>query len=88
MYHGHAVAGFPAHPHRGFETVSIVRQGWIDHADSLGASARFGPGDVQWLTAGQGIVHPSSTLSPHFFDFRAAALIQINHLPAFFLIFV
>lgn len=57
MYHGHAVAGFPAHPHRGFETVSIVRQGWIDHADSLGASARFGPGDVQWLTAGQGIVH-------------------------------
>ena len=49
--------GFPAHPHRGFETVTIVRQGLIDHADSLGAAARFGAGDVQWLTAGHGIVH-------------------------------
>ena len=57
MYHGEAVAGFPAHPHRGFETVTIVRKGLIDHSDSLGAAARFGQGDVQWLTAGQGIVH-------------------------------
>ena len=57
MYHGHTVPGFPAHPHRGFETVTIVRQGFIDHSDSLGATARFGPGDVQWLTAGKGIVH-------------------------------
>jgi redox-sensitive bicupin YhaK (pirin superfamily) len=57
MYHGDSVPGFPAHPHRGFETVTIVRQGLIDHADSLGAAARFGQGDVQWLTAGKGIVH-------------------------------
>ena len=57
MYHGDVVPGFPRHPHRGFETVTIVREGCIDHADSLGATARFGPGDVQWLTAGQGIVH-------------------------------
>ena len=57
MYHGDTVPGFPAHPHRGFETVTIVRQGLIDHADSLGAAARFGQGDVQWLTAGKGIVH-------------------------------
>ena len=57
MYHGEAVPGFPAHPHRGFETVTIVRKGLIDHSDSLGAAARFGQGDVQWLTAGQGIVH-------------------------------
>ncbi|MCW5642207.1 MAG: pirin family protein [Rhodoferax sp.] len=57
MYHGTQVPGFPAHPHRGFETVTIVREGLIDHADSLGASARFGGGDVQWLTAGRGIVH-------------------------------
>ncbi len=57
MYHGTTVPGFPAHPHRGFETVTIVRQGLIDHADSLGAAARFGSGDVQWLTAGKGIVH-------------------------------
>ncbi len=57
MYHGSTVPGFPAHPHRGFETVTIVRKGLIDHADSLGAKARFGQGDVQWLTAGRGIVH-------------------------------
>ena len=57
MYHGQTVPGFPSHPHRGFETVTIVRQGFIDHSDSLGATARFGAGDVQWLTAGKGIVH-------------------------------
>lgn len=57
MYHGTVVPGFPQHPHRGFETVTIVRKGLIDHSDSLGAAARFGRGDVQWLTAGQGIVH-------------------------------
>ncbi|MEO8806132.1 MAG: pirin family protein [Burkholderiaceae bacterium] len=57
MYHGMTVPGFPSHPHRGFETVTIVRKGLIDHSDSLGATARFGGGDVQWLTAGSGIVH-------------------------------
>lgn len=57
MYHGDVVPGFPQHPHRGFETVTIVRRGLCDHSDSLGAQARFGRGDVQWLTAGRGIVH-------------------------------
>jgi quercetin 2,3-dioxygenase len=57
MYHGDDVPGFPQHPHRGFETVTIVRHGYIDHSDSLGATARFGLGDVQWLTAGAGVVH-------------------------------
>lgn len=57
MYHGRRVPGFPVHPHRGFETVTYVRTGIIDHADSLGATARFGRGDTQWLTAGAGIQH-------------------------------
>lgn len=57
MYHGDVVPGFPQHPHRGFETVTLVRRGYIDHSDSLGATARFGRGDAQWLTAGAGILH-------------------------------
>ncbi len=57
MYHGRKVPGFPSHPHRGFETVTVVRRGLLDHADSMGAAARYGEGDVQWLTAGRGIQH-------------------------------
>ncbi|HKL03710.1 MAG TPA: pirin family protein, partial [Cryomorphaceae bacterium] len=57
MYHGAKVPGFPAHPHRGFETVTIAKKGWIDHSDSLGAAGRFGHGDVQWMTAGKGVQH-------------------------------
>ena len=57
MYHGCTVPGFPEHPHRGFETITFARKGYIDHSDSMGAAARFGRGDVQWMTAGRGVVH-------------------------------
>lgn len=57
MYHGKTVPGFPGHPHRGFETVTVVRKGMVDHSDSMGAAGRYGDGDVQWMTSGKGVQH-------------------------------
>ena len=50
-------AGFPWHPHRGIETITYVLAGTVEHGDSLGNSGRLGAGDVQWMTAGSGILH-------------------------------
>ncbi|MBB06493.1 pirin family protein [Pseudooceanicola sp.] len=50
-------AGFPWHPHRGIETITYVLSGSVDHADSLGNKGSLGAGDVQWMTAGSGILH-------------------------------
>ncbi len=49
--------GFPWHPHRGIETITYVLSGTVEHQDSLGNQGALGPGDVQWMTAGRGIMH-------------------------------
>ncbi len=51
------IGGFPDHPHRGFETVTLMLDGRLRHRDSTGGEGVIGPGDVQWMTAGRGIVH-------------------------------
>jgi hypothetical protein len=51
------LAGFPWHPHRGIETITYVLSGTVQHGDSLGNRGAMGPGDVQWMTAGSGILH-------------------------------
>ncbi len=51
------LAGFPWHPHRGIETITYVLEGEVEHGDSMGNEGRIGPGDVQWMTAGSGIIH-------------------------------
>ncbi|MBW2256338.1 MAG: pirin family protein, partial [Deltaproteobacteria bacterium] len=58
--------GAPDHPHRGFETVTYVLQGRMQHKDSRGHQGELGPGDVQWMTAGGGVVH-SEMPHPEFF---------------------
>jgi len=75
MYHGSQIPGFPYHPHRGFETITINKEGVVDHSDSLGAAGRFMAGDVQWMTAGAGVQH--SEMFPMIHDDKP------NHLEIF-----
>jgi redox-sensitive bicupin YhaK (pirin superfamily) len=51
------LAGFPWHPHRGIETITYILEGLVEHGDSMGNKGTIGPGDVQWMTAGSGIIH-------------------------------
>ncbi len=57
MYYGSRIPGFPVHPHRGFETVTVMLNGFADHFDAKGSKGRYGKGDVQWMTAGEGTQH-------------------------------
>ena len=62
------LAGFPWHPHRGIETITYVLAGTVAHGDSMGNSGVIGAGDVQWMTAGSGIIHqemPRGSSGPH-----------------------
>ena len=57
MYHGQRIPGFPAHPHRGFETVTYMLEGHMEHRDHMGNVGQLMAGDVQWMTAGSGVQH-------------------------------
>jgi len=73
------LAGFPMHPHRGIETVTYMLDGEVDHKDTLGNAGTIGPGDVQWMTAGGGIMHEEM---PRPRDGRMAGFQLWVNLPA------
>ena len=74
------VAGFPWHPHRGIETVTYMLDGLVEHEDSMGNKGVVGPGDLQWMTAGNGIIHQE--MPKHLEDARMGGFQLWVNLPA------
>ncbi len=69
----HYLAGFPWHPHRGIETITYVLEGEVEHGDSMGNKGVIGGGDVQWMTAGSGIIHqemPQGDIDGRMYGFQ------------------
>ena len=69
----HYIKGFPWHPHRGIETITYILRGRVEHGDSMGNKGVIGPGDVQWMTAGSGIIHqemPKGDDEGHMWGFQ------------------
>ncbi|HEY3297587.1 MAG TPA: pirin family protein [Armatimonadota bacterium] len=78
----HYLAGFPWHPHRGIETITYILQGDIEHGDSLGHKGIIGSGDVQWMTAGSGIIHqemPKGDPEGRMYGFQLWANLPASH---------
>ena len=76
------IRGFPWHPHRGIETITYVLQGKVAHGDSMGNKGMIGPGDVQWMTAGSGIIHqemPEGDTSDRLWGFQLWANLPASH---------
>ncbi len=76
------LAGFPWHPHRGIETITYVLQGKVEHGDSMKNHGIIGPGDVQWMTAGSGIIHqemPKGDESRRMWGFQLWANLPASH---------
>jgi redox-sensitive bicupin YhaK (pirin superfamily) len=76
------VKGFPWHPHRGIETITYVLRGSVEHGDSMGNKGAIGSGDVQWMTAGSGIIHqemPKGDAAGHMGGFQLWANLPASH---------
>ena len=76
------IKGFPWHPHRGIETITYILEGSVEHGDSMGNRGTIGPGDVQWMTAGSGIIHqemPQGNEAGHMGGFQLWANLPASH---------
>ena len=78
----HYIKGFPWHPHRGIETITYVLQGDVEHGDSMGNKGIISSGDVQWMTAGNGIIHqemPKGNSEGRMYGFQLWANLPKSH---------